>query len=217
MGETIKNTFEKVIPNIGASAAGGSIGAAMVKATKQMPPAQRLLSVGTASFVGAMGTRLGVETANSIIQNLDLKSQTKEVVDGDQIPSPVENLFINSPREITSPLDDLLLYQFSCNLLILILIISLLLVIWNRFVFKYNKEFITSIVDKYFSNKVKERYHNFINKNSIYNDRFLIFIFVINTIILIFLIILSLIISSELYINTEDYVQVYNLIHNTKK
>jgi hypothetical protein len=68
-------------------------------------------------------------------------------------------------------------------------------------------------VDRYFPCKVKDWYHSFLNKNSIYNDRFIIIAFVINSILLLFLIILSLIISSELLNNCDDYIQVYNHIH----
>jgi hypothetical protein len=127
VSENISKTIDKIVPNVGAAAAGGTIGASMVKASKGMPPVQRMVAIGGSTFVGSMSAKLGIKTAESITKNVSEKTEIDQVLD--KTPSPIDNTFINSPSEFTSPLEDLLLYQFCTTALISISVIIILLTI----------------------------------------------------------------------------------------
>lgn len=84
-----------------------------------------MASIGTSSFVDSALVKLGLLTGEAIVKISDILTEVNKSVDGDssKMANPVDNFFINSPSEITSPL--VLLYQFIINVLILILIIFL--------------------------------------------------------------------------------------------
>ena len=60
---------------------------------------------------------------------------------------------ILSPLEKTSPLQDLLMYSITLDIIILILLISILLLIFNRYIVKYNLTFINYLIQQTGVNK----------------------------------------------------------------
>ena len=124
--------------------------------------------------------------------------------------------FINSVLEASehvnnyTPLEELIVYQFTLNALVLIFILMLLTMLFNRFILTSNLKFITSLFDKYTSNKISQWFNNKINKGIDYNNRFTLFLFLFLSLIIIINLILSLFISSELLLSIDDYVTVYN-------
>lgn len=240
--EVVKEGISTVAPNIGAYGAGAAVFGTMVKSTAGMPPLRRAVSVGAGTVLGTAAVRLGVKVGDSIDKNAELYSKSNSSVNTttrvspDQVNSgsggniessvsipstpssppstPVDSSFINSPLETTSPLEDLLSYQFTINIFIFILIISFLFLIFDLFIFKKNKEFISSIVEKYLPKKVNAIYIRILNKSSKFSDRFLLSIFILNTIILVYLVLLNIVISHELLYHTNEYIEVYNYIQN---
>ena len=51
------------------------------------------------------------------------------------------------------------------------------------------------------------------NRGIDYNNKLVLFLFIINTILLFFLVLLKLVISSTLLINIDSYINVHNYIH----
>lgn len=139
MGEAVKWLMKKIVPNLGAGAAAGAAASAAVKATAGLPPHQRAVVVGATSFVTAGATKVGLEIGTSISKNLDITESIKNSKHADpnidRIPSP--DIEINSPleNEITSPLQDLFIYNFTLDLLILFLVLILLFIIFNRYIY----------------------------------------------------------------------------------
>jgi hypothetical protein len=109
-----------------------------------------------------------------------------------------------------SPLEVLLISQFIFNALILILIIILLSMLFNRFVLTSNLDFISSLFEKYSSNNINQWFKNKIDKGNDYNNRFILIMFIVNSIMLIVFLFITLFISSELIVNIDSYVNVYN-------
>nr|AYE93226.1 hypothetical protein C0995_000087 [Termitomyces sp.]AYE93266.1 hypothetical protein C0995_000043 [Termitomyces sp.] len=209
---------DKVAPNIGAAAAGGTVGAAALHASKGLPPVQRLVAIGASSGVAAFGTKVGIGASEAIIKNANILAaeRNSQVTEGDRAASPTDNFFVSSPNDISSPLEELFLYQFSLNILIFILIIIFLFLIFNRFVFKYNTDIISSFVERRLSTKWKELFQKYITKSSQYNDRLFLILFILNSFSLLGMIILNLIISSHLLVNGDEFIHVHNYIHNIK-
>lgn len=208
-----------ILPNIGAGAAAGTVGAAALKFSSGLPPLQRAAFVGASTLGSAPTAKLVLDIGAAASKILNIKESIKNSPHADvnieSIPSP-EGGFINSVLEASeqinnyTPLEELIIYQFSLNAIILIFILILLIMLFNRFILTTNLEFITSLFDKYTSNKISQWFKNKINKSIDYNNRFTLFLFLFISIILIINVILSLFISSELLLNIDDYVTVYN-------
>lgn len=219
IGDATKVALSTIVPNIGAGAAAGTVGAAALKLSSGLPPLQRAAFVGASTLGSAATAKLGLDIGAAASKNLNIKESIKNSphadVNIDSIPSP-DGGFINSVLEASeqinnyTPLEELIIYQFSLNAIILIFILILLSMLFNRFILTTNLEFITSLFDKYTSNKISQWFKNKINKSIDYNNRFTLFLFLFISIILIINVILSLFISSELLLNIDDYVTVYN-------
>lgn len=85
------NTFvNTIIPNIGAGAAAGTVGAAVVKATTNAPLGGKLLAIGASTGVTALATQTGLNLEVTMTKNLDLNELVKNSphVTSDRIPSP---------------------------------------------------------------------------------------------------------------------------------
>lgn len=228
VGNLLINAAEKVAPNLraGAFSAAGSATAAMIKATGSFPPFQRAGAIAGTAFITSATSKIGLGVGSSILKNSDILSSIEKSKHSDpdisRIPSPdMDNNLINSIIENgeivkSSPLEELFYYQFVLNVFILILIISLLIIIFNRFVLISNLNIISSLFDKYMPNKLNELFKRSVNNGNVYNDRFFFIIYIIISIVLIFIIILNIIISAELLVNNEKYIEVYNYIHNKK-
>jgi hypothetical protein len=221
-GEIVKNIGNNIAPNIGAGAAAGTVGGAVFKATASMPTAQRLGLLFATTAVAAAGTKAGLYAAGALVNNMDLNDQNKDSKQGnpdiDRIPSPDDNMF-NSALEygdLQSPLEIILESQLTLNILLLVLVISLIIIMLNIFVLNKNINLINSYIIKYLPNKYKDKYNNYIEKGKDYNNMFMMVMFIINSILLILFILINIILSYELSNNTDDYVSVYNYIHNNK-
>jgi len=219
--EASKMTVEKIAPNLGIGAAAGSATAAAVKHTAGMGPVQRLAVVGTTAFVTAAGTKIGLDIGGAVSKNLNIEESIKNSPHADpqidRIPSP--DIFIHSPLEETSPLQDLLMYSLALDILILILLIGILIIIFNRYIVKYNIEFINSIiqrswVNKYMPIKIINWFNKNINSSIDYNNKLVLFIFIINSIFIFLFVLLKIFISSELLIHIDSYINVHNYIHD---
>ena len=214
LGTAAKTGYDKVMPDLGVGAAAGSAASVTIKATTGMAPVPRVALVTATTVATAIGTKVGIGIGTAINQNMDIASTVKDSPHADpnpeRVPSPDTNI-INSPLEsdITSPLQDLLLYSFILDLLILILLIVLLLIIFNKYITNYNLNFISNILNKYMPIK------NWFNVNTAidYSDKFVLYMFIVNTVLLIFLIILKLIVSSTLLVDIDTYITVHNYIH----
>jgi len=217
MTQVATEAIGKAIPNMGAAAAGVTIGAAALKASQGGSPMVRAVSAFGGAVIGSAGAKTGLLVVDTVIKNKQiLEDLNKGFIPSDKVPSPVDNPFINSPRELTSPLEDLLFYQFTLNILILFLIIIFLMLFLNAFVFKFNKTFILNFLEKLLPPKGNKWFKVFISNTTKYSDSSLKILFIVNSIILIYLIILNIFISYHLFINTESYIEVHNHIHSNE-
>ena len=94
---------------------------------------------------------------------------------------PINSPFDNDGRDgflqlLVRTLQDLLLYSFILDILILVLLIAILVIIFNRYIFKYNLAFIESIINKYMPIKFRKWFN--INKGIDFNNKLVLFIFV---------------------------------------
>ena len=105
----------------------------------------------------------------------------------------------------------MLLYSYIVDILIIILIILFLLTIFHRYLGKSNLQIINSIIKKYLPVKVTNWFKR--DKGIEYNDKIVLIMFIIYTILLFYLIILKIIIISSLYIDLDTYIRVHNFIH----
>ena len=132
ISEVIAKGIKDVIPNLGAAAAGGSIGSAMRKSTAALPSTQRMISGAVGALLGAGATKIGLEAGSAISKNFDLTKNIKDSqhadTDSEKIPSPEDtNFSINSPLEESGvPLLDLIDSIFNLNVIELIIIIFIL-------------------------------------------------------------------------------------------
>ena len=100
------------------------------------------------------------------------------------------------------------------NVVIFILVIMLLILIFNRFLLKSNLNLLLSLFDKYMPNKYNVLFKKYVNNSNLYNDRFLLIMFLFISIVLIYMIILNIIVSAELFVHTDNYIEVYNFLKN---
>lgn len=229
VGDASKMVLEKIAPNLGVGAAAGSAAAAAIKYTAGMGPLQRLAVIGSSAVVTAGGTKIGLDVGGAISKNMNIEEAIKNSPHADpqidRIPSP--DIFIHSPLEETSPLQDLLMYSLALDIFILLLLIGILIVIFNRYIVKYNVEFIKSIIER--SGVALHKYMpikiiNWFNKNGAgainssidYNNKLVLFIFIINSIFIFLFVLLKIFISSELLIHIDSYINVHNYIHGPK-
>jgi hypothetical protein len=217
--------MEHVAPKLGdfgVGAATGTATAAMIKATNGLPPAQRATAIAGTALITAAATKIGLGIGGKVVKNTSetIIENIKNSKHGDpninRIPSPgPDNTFIHSPLEEQSPLEGLIIHQFELNILILLLIIILLILIFNRFILSSNLDFITSLVEKYIPNTFIAKYIKKFNITSRdYNNKFMFIMFIIISIVLIMMLLLNIFVSTEFILKLDQYVTVYNRIHN---
>ena len=141
-------------------------------------------------------------------------------LDIDQMASP-ESFIINSPLEdgdlIRSPLEQLLSYSYALNILIILLVFIFLFIIFNRYVLYNNLKFILNTIEKYMPTTIYLNLQKRISQGINYNNKFILIIFIFNSILLFILLIMNLYVTSELILNIDEYVKVYNHINVFKK
>ena len=136
----------------------------------------------------------------------------------DRIPSP-DQTFINSPlerNELTSPLQDLLLYSFILDVSTLILILIIIIVLLNKFLLIFNLKFLYSFSKKYLPIKISNWLNKNINTGNEFSNKFLAFIVILNCFFIILFILLKIFISSELLVNIDSHIAVYNFLFSKK-
>ncbi len=214
--------LDKIAPNLGVGAAAGSATSAAVKYTTGMAPVQRLAAIGATAVVTAAGTKVGLNAASAISKNIGIEEAIKNSPHAhpqfDRVPSPDIDIIL-SPLEKTSPLQDLLMYSIALDIIILILLFSILLLIFNRYIVKYNLTFINYIIQQsgvniYIPVKFINWLNTKINAGVDYNSKLLLFIFILNSIFIFLFVLLKIFISSELLINIDNYINVHNFIHS---
>jgi uncharacterized membrane protein len=209
---------EKIVPNIGVSAAAGAATAAIIKNTVGMPLAQRLIVIGSTAAVTAAGTRIGLGLGSVISKNININNAIKNTKHADpqpdRVPSPDPDMIL-SPLEndMTSPLQDLMIYSLALDIFILILFIVILIIIFNRYILNFNLNFINSVLNKYMSIKIRNWFNKNINTGIDYHSKFVLFIFIINSIFIFLFVLLKIFIISELLVNIDSYIDVHNYIH----
>ena len=102
------------------------------------------ISISTST---AASTTIGIAVGSNIAKNsVIIPSANNSTSSDDNIPSP-DDSFINSVLETgdypdISPLENLLGYQLTLNILIFIILIIILFIIFNRYILKYNINFL---------------------------------------------------------------------------
>jgi len=190
--------------------------------TSTLPPVKRMWFIAITSFITASATTVVSGFGTSLVKKSNILNTIKEGKHSNpvvsKIPSPSPE-FINSPNEygiFGSPIEDLLYYSLVLNVFIFILVMFLLIIIFNRFVLKSNLNLLLSFVYKYMSNKFNVLFKKYVNYSNVYSDRNLLIMFIVISIVLIFINLLSILISAELFVNTDKYIEVYNYIQNKK-
>lgn len=210
-----------ILPNMGYAAAGASVTSTLLKTTPALPATAKLAVATVSTGLVAASAKIGVEIATEISENANLSGLVKESPHAnpspDKIPSPTETQFnINSPLEegdITSPLQNLLLYSYTLDIIILLLILLLFFIIFNRYVYVHNSNFISSKLSKYIPIKIR----NFFNTSIDFNNKFMLVMFIFISFLILFDSMLNIIISYELYTKIDDYIEVHKFIHFKNK
>jgi hypothetical protein len=220
----VKTLGDNIVSNVGVGSATGAAAASVVKATMGLPPLQRSAIVGGICAATAAGTYLGIEAGKAITKNINLshiiKNSNLNIPDVDKTPGPDNSFIVNSPleqNEIVSPLEELLQIILSLEVLELSLFIIILLVLFNKYIYKNNIEIIYNLVNKYLPNKFISWYSKFFHRSVEYNTKFTTIMIIIISFILLIVKLGSIYICAELINNTDDYVQVYNHLKGISK
>nr|YP_009710737.1 hypothetical protein [Amanita phalloides]QFZ98686.1 hypothetical protein [Amanita phalloides]WLF85197.1 hypothetical protein [Amanita phalloides] len=145
---------------------------------------------GTAALTSS-GTTTGLKLGASIIKNMEINKTIynfpQAETNPDRLPS-LELNFILSPlvNDLTSPLQDLLIYSLVLYIFLLILIIGILIIIFNILLYIFNLNIINFILIKFMPIKIRNWFNKYINTGIDYNNKFVLFIFIMQA-ILIFL------------------------------
>ena len=226
--DTGVNVAKEAAPALFAGSAAGALGAAVFNGTAHLPLPSRVAVAALATGAGAATAVAGGTFAKAAVNGVMNQAALSEMIaksdhanpDVTRVPSP-DNPFINSMIEIGdthSPLETLLKSLFGFNLLLLILFIAILILIIYNYVLVYNNNFILSLAKKYLSPKGKSI--EILNKISIINKDYsrviILIIILVMCFIMLAVILANILISAELYMNIDDYVNVYNFLkqHN---
>nr|WLF85186.1 hypothetical protein [Amanita phalloides] len=228
---TATNAIIKAIPNLGAAAAGGSLGSAIIKSTSGLPPLQiAALGIATAGLVKTSLHSVNKYTNNSEVKdnfinneiidkvkdnNQDNSEIVKEIIDK-SVKCPLESGEINQLD--ISPLETLLSNILTFNILILFVIIIIIILLFNLIIFNKNSNLIILLVNKIFSDKLKFKkdivdfLEKIVNKYNFFSKKYLVILIIINSFFLFWMLLFNIWITSELTNNIDDYVLVYNYL-----
>ena len=175
IGKVITNTS----PHIGAGAAAGAIGSKALQLTSGLPPLQRAAAIGGTVFISAAATTAGIKAGNAMISNNNkLNDLVKNSEYGnayknnESLPSPDDNM-IPSIFEANNniPLFDILESLCIFNVLELLLILLLILIFFNKYI--YNIKNIFNFINKYITFSKKFNFLNkIVDKSDNYNTKF---------------------------------------------
>jgi hypothetical protein len=199
----------------GASVAGATAVSAVAKAASGLPPSQkqRVLVAGGTALAVTSGVIRGKKVGHAIANKTDIvKNHPYSDPNVDRIPSPDSSFFINSPLENGDiPLIELLESLILLNILEIILIAILILILFNKKISNFNKNFISNIIIKYMPVKY-HHYTKIFDKGVEFNNTFMSIMLVIVIILLLVFILGNLFVSCELYGKIDEYVLAYNII-----
>lgn len=129
------------------------------------------------------------------------------------VHSPYSNL-INSvleSSEIRTPLEDILNNLYTLNILEFLLILMLILLLSNKYIYIFNMKLISNFMNKYMPNLFK-KYKQYLEKGQNYNEKWTTFLTVFIIILLLIIKLMNLYFSGELTHNINDFIVVYNYI-----
>ena len=144
-----------------------------------------------------------------------IKNHPNSDLNVDRIPSPGPELTINSPLENgegTIPLVGLLESLISFNILELILVLTIILLIFNKNINSLYKKFISFLINKYIPIKYHINIYTYLKKGENYNEKFINIMLIIIISLLLMIILFKLYITSNLYVKLDDYITVYNYL-----
>jgi hypothetical protein len=212
----VKQGIINIGPSIGVTAAGGTVGAAMVKSTQGLPPLQRLALIGGSVGVSTAASKVGLEGGKYLVNNIDIvetiKNSKHSDPNVDNIPSPSDSNFtINSPLEEEIPLLGLLNSILSLNVLELFLIIIIIVVLNNNYLRKLFIKQIKMLKVKYVPVKYV-KIHNLVDKltSFAHNDKFDKIIILVYLLLLLGIKLMNIYFITELNTNIDDFILVYN-------
>ena len=209
----IDKSIEKLASNTGAGAAAGTAAAAVLKSN--LAPVQKIVMTGAAAGITAATTKLGMDFSSAMIKNRIENDKILNKMDPDRIPSP-DNTFICSlieKIENVTPLEQLIQIQLLINIILIISIFLFVLLLFNKLFWSSFSSPLGALdlalqQGQGEQNKIKL----YLNKLRIFTQNYFYMIFIILTIQVLILLFFNIIISSELTINLEDYIRVYNHI-----
>ena len=127
--------------------------------------------------------------------------------------------FINSPLEngdYTSPLQDLLLSSLVLDIISLLLLIIVIIIIFNRYILSFNLNLINKIVNKYLPINIRNWFNNKLNTSLDFNNKFVLFMFIFCSLLLICILCFKIFVTSELFMNINSHIEVHNYYHSKK-
>jgi hypothetical protein len=133
------------------------------------------------------------------------------------IGSPLEDINL-----MKNPLEEILNETLTFNILILIVIFLIILLIFNKFIIKQNSSIIIFLVNKYIPDKLKykkyivELLERILSKSKELSNKFIVIMFIINSILLISMVLINIYMNVELINNLDDYVIIYIYIKKKK-
>ena len=155
--EIIVEGIKDVAPKLGAAAAAGKAAAETIKHTGGMSPIPRLLTVGSAAFVTAAGTSLGLGLGKAVTENTQKgaeietsKSKLAEISkDEPESPTEFNRSFINSVLEDSEiPLIVMVNGLNYLNYIELSLVISIFSLLFRKFLIRKLTDIIIKFIQK---------------------------------------------------------------------
>lgn len=211
LGDAAKN----ITSNLGAATAGGAIGAAVIKNIPLAPVprmAAAVVTAGATSGVITVGIQGGSFIARNISNSEAIKNHPYSNPNIDRIPSP-DTTLINNALESGDqpiPLVDLLLSLVELNLLELIVILTLILLLFNKFFGHLLNIYLSKYLPFNYLSKIFKKSNEY---NTIFTNTLIIFLLLL----LLIMLLMNLYFSSVLYTQIDDYVLVYNHLKNISK
>ena len=267
----------RVIPQIGAGTAAGTVGAAVVKASSGFPIAARAAlvtgSVALTAAAATAGLNAGASLFKTKTMKLEIKNSSAALAEREDVSSyprspfgglaslassaggsgaqplkqevidkvdssspgapsePTSSLgcareaseavkdYINSPLENgdhTSPLQDLLLSSLVLDIISLLLLIIVIIIIFNRYILSFNLNIINKILNKYLPINLRNWFNNKLNTSLDFNNKFVLFMFIFCSLLLIFILCFKIFLTSELFMNINSHIEVHDYYHSKK-
>ena len=163
--DALKHVFSDVVPNLGSAAAGGTVGAAIVKSSPHLPLPAKIVAGAISAGLTTVAVNSGLRAVKTITNNSNLEGVIKNSPHGqDNPPSPKDSFdtgFVaKSPLDKydidinqflidgKTPLETLLESQLILNFIIFFFLILLFYIIFYKYILIYNIKFIKFIFEK---------------------------------------------------------------------